>query len=471
MIKHWTPSELRAWAGHDAIACLDAQADRMRVPEWLGISATSARDQSAGQRLAAAHPEDRRKLVDLWWEAIGHPAETYELDVRVEGERGWSRERMRYLNLLDQLDVAAVVVAVRYLGAAQGVDLPDVIQSGEYEAVDLLIHELDEGGVILRTEGRVEEISGRPPDQVVGQSVLDHLHPDGFEDAIRMWMEVMAGPAGTTRTGRQRVLRPDGTTIWVETTTIKRVAADGTVTATVICHDLTQRRKQEAALKTSQQEFQLLADQVPGAVFRADHNQRLTFCNEQWTDLLGDEPAGRFLYEIVYADDRGRFDEQMNALASGTGPSSACVEVRDASGERTYAISCRSVLDLVNDRRSYVGAVTDVTSTVTLRERAEQDPLTGLLNRLAIEERLAAAMADHPNRTVVVFVDLDGFKDVNDTHGHHAGDQVLVAIAHRLRGCVRADDLVGRYGGDEFVLVLHDWDIDDESIGTRSRQD
>ena len=170
----------------------------------------------------------------------------------------------------------------------EGVDLPEVVQSGEYEAVDLLIHELDESGIILRTEGRVAEISGREPEHVVGQSVLDHMHPDGFDDAIRMWMEVMAGPAGTTRTGRQRVLRPDGSTIWVETTTIKRVAADGTVTATVICHDLTQRRKQEAALRTSQQEFQLLADQVPGAVFRADHEQRLTFCNEQWTELLGD---------------------------------------------------------------------------------------------------------------------------------------------------------------------------------------
>ena len=431
-MKHWSRRELRAWAGQDAVACLDAHADRVEVPEWLGSSATSARAQSAGQRLAAAHPDDRRKLVDLWWEAIEHPTESYELDVRVEGDQGWSRERMRYLNLLDQADVGAVVVAVRYLGAARGVDLPDVVQSGEYEAVDLLIHELDESGVILRTEGRVAEISGREPEHVVGQSVLDHMHPDGFDDAIRMWMEVMAGPAGTTRTGRQRVLRPDGSTIWVETTTIKRVAADGTVTATVICHDLTQRRKQEAALRTSQQEFQLLADQVPGAVFRADHEQRLTFCNEQWTELLGDAHTGRFLHEIVHPDDRRRFDEQMDALAGGTGPSSACVEVRDASGDRTYAISCRSVLDLVNDRRSFVGAVTDVTSTITLRERAEQDPLTGLLNRLAIEEGLEAAVADHPGRTVVVFVDLDGFKEVNDTYGHHVGDQVLVAIAERL---------------------------------------
>ncbi len=137
------------------------------------------------------------------------------------------------------------------------------------------------------------------------------------------------------------------------------------------------------------------------------------------------------------------------------------------SGERTFVISCRSVLDLVNDSRSFVGAVTDVTSTVTLRERAEHDPLTGLLNRLTIEERLAAAVADHPDRTTVVFIDVDGFKEINDSYGHHVGDQVLVALAQRLRACVRVDDLVGRYGGDEFVLVLADSRTDVESIASR----
>jgi diguanylate cyclase (GGDEF)-like protein/PAS domain S-box-containing protein len=377
---------------------------------------------------------------------------------------------MRYLNLIDHEDVGVVLCAIRFLGAAEGIELPDVVQSGEYEAVDLLIHELDETGVILRTEGRVAEISGRSPEEVIGQSVLDHLHPDGFDDALKMWMEVMTGPAGTTRTGRQRVRRPDGSTVWVEITTIKRVAEDGTVTCTAMCHDLTERRKQESALRTSQLEFRLLADQVPAAVFRADQHQRLTFRNERWTQLLGEDPGLDHLRDVVHRDDRSRLNDQIEPLVAHAVPASTSIEVRGRDGDRMLLITCQSVVDLVNDSRSLVGSVTDITDTVELRERAAHDPLTRLHNRSAIEEHLAAAIAEDPEGTAVVFLDLDDFKSVNDRYGHETGDRVLVALAERLQSSVRPGDIVGRYGGDEFVLVLRASDADDTAIALRLEQ-
>jgi diguanylate cyclase (GGDEF)-like protein len=89
-----------------------------------------------------------------------------------------------------------------------------------------------------------------------------------------------------------------------------------------------------------------------------------------------------------------------------------------------------------------------------LAHRATHDPLTGLANRTLMDERLAQAAADATRPVAVILCDLDGFKHVNDRLGHAAGDEVLRAVAGRLRGICRAHDLVCRPAGDEFVIVL-----------------
>src|SRR5690606_34393621 len=101
-------------------------------------------------------------------------------------------------------------------------------------------------------------------------------------------------------------------------------------------------------------------------------------------------------------------------------------------------------------------SLVDMASTSErLALQAVTDPLTGLANRSLLMERLAAALAVPDGPPVgVLLLDLDGFKEVNDTHGHAAGDRVLVAVAQRLRACMRAGDTAGRLGGDEFLAVL-----------------
>ncbi|MBD8881327.1 MULTISPECIES: diguanylate cyclase domain-containing protein [Rhodanobacter] len=93
-----------------------------------------------------------------------------------------------------------------------------------------------------------------------------------------------------------------------------------------------------------------------------------------------------------------------------------------------------------------------------VRHQATHDILTGLPNRALFHERLLEAIANSPSGRgfALAMLDIDGFKAVNDTHGHPVGDALLKAIAERLRGCVRAGDTVARLGGDEFALVLED---------------
>ena len=112
-------------------------------------------------------------------------------------------------------------------------------------------------------------------------------------------------------------------------------------------------------------------------------------------------------------------------------------------------------------------------SHVALTHRATHDPLTGLANRAALMERLAASFGPGATRNSghegLLFIDIDNFKEVNDSLGHERGDALLIQLASRLKGCVRSHDLVARLGGDEFAIVVMDDDAGSVTAGIAER--
>ena len=120
-----------------------------------------------------------------------------------------------------------------------------------------------------------------------------------------------------------------------------------------------------------------------------------------------------------------------------------------------------AIRDEAGEALFYVASFTDISERKEAEERiahlAHHDILTGLLNRFSLEDRLEQALASarrEGQEVVVMFIDLDRFKNINDSLGHQVGDQLLVRVAERLRGCVRESDIVARIGGDEFVVAL-----------------
>lgn len=176
-------------------------------------------------------------------------------------------------------------------------------------------------------------------------------------------------------------------------------------------------------------------------------------------DLIDDEPRNAFVAEalaVLETSDTWRGELPLNVAPGETIPVSAIgVVQRDDRGRIDWvAMLARDISDLKQAEER-------------LRELATRDALTGLANRALFSDRLlqaAARQRRHGRGLAVLFCDLDGFKPVNDAHGHRAGDHVLVEIAHRLDHVIRDADTVARVGGDEFVMICEGVD-DDRELG------
>jgi diguanylate cyclase (GGDEF)-like protein/PAS domain S-box-containing protein len=230
--------------------------------------------------------------------------------------------------------------------------------------------------------------------------------------------------------------------------------------------------RRERMVRRSEMRLDALLQQAHDVVVVLDGAGAVTFVSAAVQQLLGHEPAGflgRPFVDLVHPDDRGRLDQAAGPAAPGI--TAAVPDVRlldDAGGQHWVDVQ---VTDL-GHRHAHVGVTLltchDVTPRRALQDqlafRARHDPLTGLRNRAVFSAGLEElAMLDDPRPYAVLFIDLDHFKQLNDTLGHAAGDEALRRFADRLRGVVRRDDQGGgdrvyRLGGDEFAVLILDAD-------------
>jgi diguanylate cyclase (GGDEF)-like protein len=202
-------------------------------------------------------------------------------------------------------------------------------------------------------------------------------------------------------------------------------------------------------------------DWLPVATLVADERGRVAAVNRAWRELTGrtgPESAGdRWLAVLDRADGR-RFLELLDDLAASGGVASAEYQLCLGPGRRWTRWTAH--YRYPDEQPLVLVAVADIDEDRArhdhLRYQATHDSLTGLVNRAHFLELAGQALDRHGEGVVVVFVDLDGFKAVNDRGGDLLGDQILAAAAERLRGAVRPGDVVARVGGDEFAVLYED---------------
>lgn len=206
-------------------------------------------------------------------------------------------------------------------------------------------------------------------------------------------------------------------------------------------------------------------EQSASAVIITDRNGFIEYVNDKFVTMTGyprEEVLGKTASILKPEDEPdGNFAALRQALAAGSEWHGE-FRNRRRGGEIFWVQSSISpIKDRIGRITNYLAVQDDVTEAKLYEQALEQkiniDGLTGLPNRVLARDRLAHALADAPRRgrrVAVLFVDLDGFKYVNDTLGHAAGDAVLVTVADRLKSVLRPGDTVARLGGDEFLVIL-----------------
>ena len=334
----------------------------------------------------------------------------------------------------------------------------------------------DPDGVYLGCNPRFERFVGQPEAAIVGKTDFDLL-PREQADFFRAHDLAALAKDGPSVNEEWVTFADDQHRELLETTkTPMRDAQGGLVGVLGIGHDITGRKEAESRLKLAASVFTHARE---GIMITAPDGTILDV-NEAFCRITGygrNEVLGRTPHLLNSGrHPRAFFAALWRDLVEKGHWSGEIFDQRKNGEVFVAALAIGEVRDDPGGIQHFVALFSDITETKEYERQLERiahfDALTGLPNRVLLQDRLRQAMNQALRRRqmlAVGYLDLDGFKEVNDRHGHEAGDRLLAALGVRLRECLRDGDTIARVGGDEFVFVMLDLQDTDSYVPTLTR--
>lgn len=428
------------------LSCLDSTGGRF-VPLHDALADYASRTTKVSGPLDMFAPSVTADMVKAYVLAKLRGRSSVEVQVR-------SGEEHRF-DMFDEVETLGCFVVT--MGPPTGRSVDDDRQAVELP-VRTTTYSLDVAGTIIDAHPDIERMLGWNPTELIGRSSLDIVHPDDHEKGILGWIDLLEQGAGGRCRMRQRFLTTSGTWRWLEDTTTNRL--DDPDHGCVTC-DLVDVADEVAALEEAERRDALLTrltDALPTGVLHLGPERLPMFWNQRWMELLGrgspsiDGLLGQVaeVDQVANAIERsyteGRDTDVDVTLTNSATSSFARLRVRPIAHADGTAEVLITLEDTTADRKHQQ----------ELHDLAHRDSLTGLTSHVGLRpvvERLLDS--DHEQRALL-FVDLDSFKVINDTHGHATGDAVLQAAGRAISEATRSTDDVVRVGGDEFVVALAD---------------
>ena len=332
---------------------------------------------------------------------------------------------------------------------------------GEERILVVRLHR-DASAFITHVDDTIHHLLGWNPEQLIGSPSTEFIHPQDQASAVAAWMQMIAEPR-TPHSWRGRYRAADGDWVWVETQNTNLLDDAGTRAV------VTEMRVVDAAglsleeqLRAREQLLSQLSDALPVGLVHFDLLRSIVFTNDRLHDILHHPEATDLdgLLSDVIDEDQDSLVRAADEVLTGSAVDDLELRLDIDHRRSVCSLSLRSLTDSTGEVTGAIGCVLEITDRVRLRSqlerRATTDALTGCTNRstiIGLLDELLATLDDAPTGIAVIYIDLDEFKQINDTHGHAFGDVVLGVTVKRLGRALRSVDLLGRLGGDEFLAV------------------
>ncbi|TQV73389.1 EAL domain-containing protein [Exilibacterium tricleocarpae] len=328
----------------------------------------------------------------------------------------------------------------------------------------LVINDMEE---VVMCNSAAASMLGIPRTEVIG-APLKQFMPKGAPLMEQRLIEHGTGSCAETSKCATvwrgvTTLRANGDKILVDLSAFELRRRDQVLRGLVM-NDISERMKSATEYHSTLQRFQVLTNLAPVGILQLNRNWQCTYANDTWCEYCQMTPAeakGTGWMQGLHIDDVDRVLDSLRSETTLSGAYEGEFRLQSPLGKIVWvkANAC-SLYEETGETSGLIMTFNDVTDHLNnerrLQEIAEKDQLTGLINRAFFNDRLELALTgiERFGSVVLMFLDLDEFKLINDTLGHDVGDQLLKEVADRLRTALRKADTIARLGGDEFTLVL-----------------
>jgi diguanylate cyclase (GGDEF)-like protein/PAS domain S-box-containing protein len=475
----------------DVVTIVDAEGTvRYASPSIEPMLGYKPRERVGKSCFDLLHPDDLPRARSKFAEALRKrggmlPA----LGVRIRDREGsWKQVEVTGKNLLADPSVRGI--AINWRDVTDHKRAERALKESE-QRFGTAFRDAAIGMALVAPDGRFLQVNrslcrtvGYSEEELLEKTFRDITHPKDLESDVEQIRRMLSGEIETYQK-EKRYFHKDGHVVWV-LLNVSLVHGEGGEPLYFISQiqDITERVRAEERLRRAEARYRALVERMPAVVYvqeigSPDSAMYMSPRIEALTGYTPDECKDPDLrWRMVYPDDRERLRAEDERIVEPGQVYTNEYRVVHRDG-RTIWVRNESVVveDEESETRYWQGFMVDITERKALGERlhhqAFHDPLTDLPNRALFVDRLEQALKHtrrRPGRKVaVLFMDLDDFKVVNDSLGHEVGNRLLVAVGERLRGCLRPEDTLARFGGDEFTVLIEDVEKPEDAVGLAER--